>query len=154
MTDSKPRPRRGGRRPGAGAPKGNLNALRHGGRSRQFARIGALLAQSPKVRETLLALAARHQMQQRNADEVAAELLARILYRANELAGHRLLDQKSLLALDALAEDLEFDGYTINRNTHPQVRRSRKKAESAPDNQTPGTDPASQSKSTYKSVLD
>ena len=38
---TKPKGKHGGRRPGAGAPKGNLNGLNHGLRSRQFAAIGA-----------------------------------------------------------------------------------------------------------------
>ena len=33
---NKQRPGRGGRRPGAGAPPGNLNAVRHGARSQQI----------------------------------------------------------------------------------------------------------------------
>jgi hypothetical protein len=47
---------RGGRRPGAGAPKGNLNALRTGVRSRQLkAAIGALLTHD-ETRRVLLAI--------------------------------------------------------------------------------------------------
>lgn len=106
MTDPKPKSRWGGRRPGSGAPRGNLNALKHGMRSRQYAQIGALLAQSPKVREALLLLAARHNMRQRDADEVAADLLARLLHRANELTDGRLLNKGTAAALDALTEDL------------------------------------------------
>src|SRR3990172_8639067 len=61
---------RGGKRPGAGAPRGNMNALKHGERSKQFARIGALIAASPAAREALLILADRHQATQRKADEL------------------------------------------------------------------------------------
>jgi hypothetical protein len=47
---------RGGRRPGAGAPKGNLNALRTGAHSKQLsATIGALLS-VPETRGVILAL--------------------------------------------------------------------------------------------------
>ena len=47
---------RGGRRPGAGAPKGNLNALRTGAHSKQLsATIGALLS-VPETRGVMLAL--------------------------------------------------------------------------------------------------
>ena len=55
---------RGGRRPGAGATRGNMNALKHGGYSRQFAHVGALLASNSKIREALLAIAARHNLRQ------------------------------------------------------------------------------------------
>jgi hypothetical protein len=154
MTDLKPPSRRGGRRPGSGAPKGNLNALKHGRRSRQFAEIGALLAQSPKVRETLLAVAARHQIRQRDADEVAAELLARLFQRANEIAGQRLLNDQTLLALDALTEDLAAVGRTINRSTRSQTRRAPKKSRNATHNQTPGTRPHTQPKTRYRSADD
>lgn len=51
--------KRGGARPGAGAPRGNLNALKHGRRSRQFAQIGALLVADPALLRSLLDLAAR-----------------------------------------------------------------------------------------------
>ncbi|MGD0765699.1 MAG: hypothetical protein ABR978_05275 [Dehalococcoidia bacterium] len=47
---------RGGRRPGAGAPRGNLNALRTGAHSKQLsATIGALLS-VPETRGVMLAL--------------------------------------------------------------------------------------------------
>ena len=70
------RGRWGGRRPGAGAPKGNLNGLKHGLRSRQFAAIGALLAQDPTVRAALLAMGKKHQLKHRKAQQVAAALIA------------------------------------------------------------------------------
>ncbi len=47
---------RGGRRPGAGAPKGNLNALRHGLRSKQVQQIAKEFARSPAVRAYLARL--------------------------------------------------------------------------------------------------
>ncbi len=55
-----PAPRRGGRRPGAGGKPGNLNALKHGRRSAQFAHLGLILATIPETRQALLNLAARH----------------------------------------------------------------------------------------------
>ncbi len=154
MTDPEPKPRRGGRRPGSGAPRGNLNALKHGRRSRQFAQIGALLAQSPKVRETLLALAARHQVEQRSADEVAAGLLARMFERANEIAGGKLFDAKTLRALDDLADELATVGHTINRNRRPPTRRARKNRDSATHNQTADTGEPEQPEIKYTPVLD
>lgn len=44
---------RGGRRPGAGAPKGNLNALKHGLRSKQFRQLALEFARSPVMRAFL-----------------------------------------------------------------------------------------------------
>ena len=43
----KPRNGWGGRRPGAGAPKGNLNGFKHGGRSRQLAQAVMIMAANP-----------------------------------------------------------------------------------------------------------
>ena len=80
----------GGPRPGSGAPKGNLNALKHGLRSRQFAQVGALLARDPKIREALLALAERHNLTVNRSNEVAALLLTSLFDRAQQIADGRL----------------------------------------------------------------
>jgi len=80
---------RGGPRPGAGAPRGNLNALKHGRRSTQFSQLGLLLAANPKIRDALLALARRHQIKQRRADEVAALLFTRLFQHARQVAAGR-----------------------------------------------------------------
>jgi len=77
---------RGGRRPGAGAPRGNLNALKHGRRSRQFAEIGAIIAADPRASATLLALAGRRHAKRRRAEEVAATLVAGLYAHARDIA--------------------------------------------------------------------
>jgi hypothetical protein len=69
--------KRGGRRPGAGAPRGNMNALKSGAYSRQFALLGRLLAADPKIRAVLLDVAARADRKFKSANEVAAFLLSR-----------------------------------------------------------------------------
>ncbi len=46
--------RRGGRRPGAGAPKGNLNALKNGSRSKQLRILIIALMAFPQTRNALL----------------------------------------------------------------------------------------------------
>ena len=53
---------RGGRRPGAGAPKGNLNALKTGARSRQLRAVLAALLIEPHTRRVLLQLARRQHL--------------------------------------------------------------------------------------------
>ena len=80
---------RGGKRPGAGAPKGNMNALKNGAYSKQFAQIGALFASDPKIREALLALAHKHNIRQHKANEVAALLFTRLFQRAEDIANGR-----------------------------------------------------------------
>jgi hypothetical protein len=86
---SRPRKRKGGwggRRPGAGAPKGNLNALKHGRFSRyQKALIGALL-QVPETREVMTALAKRQQAQRRLAEQGGAALMSELLRRTGQVA--------------------------------------------------------------------
>ena len=82
---------RGGRRPGAGAPKGNLNALKHGSYSRQFAQLGALLAASPAARESLLRLLTRHEAHGRKADELAAHILSQVIARGLKRGRDRLI---------------------------------------------------------------
>jgi hypothetical protein len=47
----------GGKRPGAGAPKGNLNALKTGTRSRQLKIVIGALVAAPSVRRVMLQLA-------------------------------------------------------------------------------------------------
>ena len=53
---SKPR---GGRRPGAGAPKGNLNAFKTGRYSKRLAALRAALDAMPKTANTLLQMTGR-----------------------------------------------------------------------------------------------
>jgi hypothetical protein len=76
---------RGGKRPGAGAPKGNLNALKHGRRSAQFAKLGALIAANESTREAMLDFARRLDVKQESAVK-AIELHARIIEEARKIA--------------------------------------------------------------------
>jgi hypothetical protein len=67
------RSRRGGKRPGAGAPKGNLNALKHG---RHSAQLRALLAlfHAPAVQDIIARLIRRQARRQRRLQRDAAVL--------------------------------------------------------------------------------
>ena len=71
----------GGRRPGAGAPKGNLNALKHGRTSRQVQDFIEAVGANPTTRETLAAIARRQRRQRRDAEKVAALLISGMLGR-------------------------------------------------------------------------
>ena len=75
------RSRRGGKRPGAGAPKGNLNALKHGRHSTQLQQLAVTLALLPAVRDTFIKVG-RRQRRQRRAAAVAGHLLLTQLLRA------------------------------------------------------------------------
>ena len=72
---------RGGRRPGAGAPKGNLNGFKHGRRSRRLAETVMVLAANPTTREALVALARRNAQERQTAEEAAARWLVNAITR-------------------------------------------------------------------------
>jgi hypothetical protein len=75
----------GGRRPGAGAPKNNLNGLKHGKYSARHRRLVEILASIPDARDGLIAIGQRRRKQQRLAEAGASELLAGIFERAGEI---------------------------------------------------------------------
>ena len=70
---------RGGRRPGAGAPAGNLNALKHGAHSAYIHALVQALAAHPTTREALIRLARRRRAQKREAERAASLLLSALL---------------------------------------------------------------------------
>ena len=70
---------RGGKRPGAGAPAGNLNALRHGAHSTYIHALVQALAAHPATREALIRLANRRRAQKREAERAATLLLSALL---------------------------------------------------------------------------
>jgi hypothetical protein len=78
--------KRGGRRPGAGAPKGNFNAMKTGAYSKQFALLGRLLAADPRIRPVLLAMGARADRKFKTANEIAAYLLTKWAERVEDMA--------------------------------------------------------------------
>ena len=88
-----PAPKRGGRRPGADGKPGNLNALKHGRRSAQFAYLGLILATIPETRQALLHLAARHRLKQRKAEQVAVLLLNKMMERARSMAERQTINR-------------------------------------------------------------
>lgn len=84
-TEARPKRPHGGRRPGAGAPRGNLNALKHGRNSSYQQRLLAALVTVPEIAEALAVLAARRRKQQRKAEAGAAALLSDLLRRTGEV---------------------------------------------------------------------
>jgi len=76
----------GGRRPGAGAPKGNLNALKHGRTSRRQVQLLEALVEIPEARDALIEIAKCNRRLRRQAEEGAGVLMTRLLERvAGEL---------------------------------------------------------------------
>ena len=73
---------RGGKRPGAGAPRGNLNALKSGRHSTQLRALADTLASIPEARSILISAARRHARHKRQASRIALSLLIPLLQRA------------------------------------------------------------------------
>ncbi len=93
---------RGGRRPGAGAPRGNLNALKHGRDSAYVQTLIHALATHPATREALIRLARRQRAHKREAERTAALILSQLLDRAllslrNNLSEDQASDTDSVL---------------------------------------------------------
>jgi hypothetical protein len=130
MPDQPPRKhsRRGGRRPGAGAPKGNLNALKHGANSQQLQQLAIALSLVPDARKALARLVRRQRRQQSQARTVAIKLLTNLL-------------RTCLQTLQAGDNPPFADTVIIVSNTDPPARPKK-----TPDvNQTPQSNPPDQS---------
>jgi hypothetical protein len=139
---------RGGKRPGAGAPKGNMNALKHGRRSRQLAEVAVLLASDPNVRDTLLALSDKYDLKRRRASEVAAEILGKMLVRGLKRgADGRLIVQSPA-----------HDGPTIKENRATEASAEPTASEilskALTDNQKVSVNPYGQSENRYENPID
>ncbi len=66
---------RGGKRPGAGAPKGNLNAVKAGRYSPRLQAIAKALAADPEVNAFLMGFQRRQKRNQRKASKLALQAL-------------------------------------------------------------------------------
>ena len=75
----------GGRRPGAGAPRGNLNAFKHGRNSRRQAEILEAVVQFPGVQDALAAIAKHNRLRRKQAEEGFGVLMTRLLERTAAL---------------------------------------------------------------------
>ena len=70
---------RGGKRPGAGAPKGNLNALKTGGRSVRLKAVLSALAQMPELQEFMLEVRRKQLAHQKRAARLIRGALLQLL---------------------------------------------------------------------------
>ncbi len=70
---------RGGKRTGAGAPKGNLNATRSGHYSPRLRTVAKALSAIPEIRDLLLEAHRRQQKSQRKAERIAFKALKDLL---------------------------------------------------------------------------
>jgi ribosomal protein L17 len=73
---------RGGKRPGAGAPKGNLNGFKHGRNSQQHRKLLQLIARDPEVVAILIARAEHTQRRANRMRKQAEALITDLLERS------------------------------------------------------------------------
>jgi CRISPR/Cas system-associated endonuclease Cas1 len=76
---------RGGKRPGAGAPRGNLNGFKHGRNSQQFRKLLQLVENDPAVARVVAGLIDQNERQAARARKRAETHLFRLLQRIEEL---------------------------------------------------------------------
>lgn len=83
---------RGGRRPGAGAPKGNLNAFKTGKTSAQYQRLLDTLAGDPEMTRLLQELALGDEKRAARRRRYALSVLKRVMERFEQEANDRALE--------------------------------------------------------------
>jgi hypothetical protein len=162
-------PNWGGRRPGAGAPGGNMNALKHGRRSRRMATLGMMLAADPKTRTALLAIAEKWERKQMKVTEVAAEIFSQILERGLRLGDKSSGKGSAASASDVFADpsrmfvgppvtesrSIETEGPAPNAAKETSTLDGRQEKNShRPDNQHPRTNPPKRTRSVRENPLD
>lgn len=81
----------GGPRPGSGAPKGNLNAFKHGRNSRRQAQLLEALLEIPEAQQALIDLGKRNRRRRKQAEEGAGVLMTALLEKVAEI----MLDQQN-----------------------------------------------------------
>ena len=148
---------RGGKRPGAGAPRGNMNNLKHGRYSTQFAALGAAIATNPKISDAILSLGHKHQIKARTAEETVAIFFTRMFGLADKRAGGKgvpELTEDDTLRYDGLNWDAPVDELGpiietavrgVRRQTQKRLRQAKSKKISERVNQKPGSNPKTQS---------
>ena len=91
---------RGGKRPGAGAPKGNLNAMRHGGESNYVqTQLIPALAPFPELQRWLINYQRRQMRTKAGSRSGASRVLATLIALIQLPPGHPT--RKTLVDLDA-----------------------------------------------------
>jgi len=78
-SDYLPATRRGGRRPGAGAPRGNLNGLKTGAHSPRVKAVLRAIAENPESRAVFLSLSQKGALQRKQTREMVIAL-ARLMH--------------------------------------------------------------------------
>ncbi len=101
---------RGGKRPGAGARKGNLNALKHGRNSAQTEQLITALMAIPRLQEVLAAHYRRQQRMERQAMKITKGLL-------HELSWHIPPSQDDQFTLGPLLRHFRYNSDENSENS-------------------------------------
>jgi hypothetical protein len=120
--------RRGGPRPGAGPPKGNLNALKHGENSRQLQQLAIALSLLPDARKALNRLVRRQRHREAQARKVAVKLLANLLRASLQ----NLEDNQPISGTVTLPPDTDRPAKRKNSRNVNQSPQSRPQSQSNP----------------------
>jgi succinylglutamate desuccinylase len=83
---------RGGKRPGAGAPKGNLNAFRTGKTSRQYKQLLEIISADPEAMRLVREIALGNEKLAARRRRYAMQVLNRLLQRFEDQANDRLVE--------------------------------------------------------------
>jgi hypothetical protein len=83
---------RGGKRPGAGAPKGNLNAFKDGKHSQQYQRFLDIVAKDPEALRLVQKIALGNQQRAARRRRYAMQILGRLLQRLEDQTNDRLTE--------------------------------------------------------------
>ncbi len=102
----KPRPR-GGKRPGAGAPKGNLNALKSGRYSKRLTALRAALDAMPLTADVLVKMTGRHRRKPALSGAEGMEMLAYGLQSGACPRAKRRAEMLLLIARGGSIDDLQ-----------------------------------------------
>jgi hypothetical protein len=139
-----------------------MNALKHGLRSKQFARMGAILARSPAAQIALLRFAQISQDEQMKADVAAENIVREVITRGLQRGEDRLRPgHERLIILPPVDDrrsisqsrrgDVDAPGSAVSAGPAAQHAPPENSDVPATNNQTPDTRPNSNQESDTKS---
>jgi hypothetical protein len=157
---------RGGKRPGAGAPRGNMNALKHGRNSRQLAEMGKIIRDNPKLGQVLDIMRQQQHIEAEREEEAFAEYFTNYIGNADKRRGGTGKPEPGpdgRLRYNGLnweppthewKSTIDAAARHRRRQTRKAASRSGKKPITPDNKQTPNTTPQNQSPTRYKTPID
>jgi hypothetical protein len=157
---------RGGKRPGAGAPKGNMNALKHGRNSRQLAEMGKIVRENPKLGQVLDIMRQQQHIEAEREEEAFAEHFTNLVGNADKRKGGTGKPEPGpdgRLRYKGLNWEPPTHVWTTiteaatrhrRRQTRKAANRKTRKSKTTHNNQSPNINPEIQSPIRYKTPID